>query len=103
MGWLVGGEGAAGEGTRLVAVCQAAQCFPFVGSSPCLASLDTAPHPHAPPPPAELGSVDEGLRQRMLAMFPPAEGAALGTLPSLHAVIVELDGRFITGGLNVSE
>lgn len=63
--------------------------------------------------------MDEGLRQRMLAMFPPtkggepgadADGAAAGTgtnsstaagpgasqLPTLHAVIVELDGKFIT-------
>ncbi|KAL4420694.1 hypothetical protein ABPG75_010350 [Micractinium tetrahymenae] len=67
--------------------------------------------------PAELGAVDEGLRQRMLAMFPPpsAEEAAQGQdggeggaasvtaaqqgtqqLPSLHRVIVELDGKFIT-------
>lgn len=68
---------------------------------------------------AELGSVDEALLQRMLAMFPPppAEEAAGGQeggeggagsgeglrqgdqqLPSLHRVIVELDGKFITGG-----
>lgn len=68
---------------------------------------------------AELGTVDEGLRQRMLAMFPPSAaeeaaegqaggegGAATGTglqqagqqLLSLHRVIVELDGKFITGG-----
>lgn len=63
--------------------------------------------------------MDEGLRQRMLAMFPPpsaddaadgqdgAEGGAASSdgqqqggqqLPSLHRVIVELDGKFITGG-----
>lgn len=59
----------------------------------------------------ELGSVDEGLRRRMLEMFRPAgepaaplsgSAAILGggggqaPLPSLHTVIVELDGRFIT-------
>jgi hypothetical protein len=64
---------------------------------------------------AELGAVDEGLRQRMHAMFPataaPAAPAASGSsgsglaapssggegsLPSLHAVVVQLDGKFIT-------
>ena len=56
--------------------------------------------------------MDEGLRRRMLEMFRPAgepaaplsgSAAILGgggggqaPLPSLHAVIVELDGRFIT-------
>ena len=71
---------------------------------PQLASLPTGPA-------IELGSVDEGLRRRMLEMFRPAgepaaplsgSAAILGSgggqapLPSLHAVIVELDGRFIT-------
>lgn len=63
---------------------------------------------------AELGVVDEGLRQRMHAMFPaaapPQEGATMdsgapassapprsnGPLPSLHAVVVQLDSKFIT-------
>ncbi|KAI3430892.1 hypothetical protein D9Q98_009301 [Chlorella vulgaris] len=65
--------------------------------------------------PGELGAVDEGLRQRMHAMFPataaPAAPAASGSsgsglaapssggegsLPSLHAVVVQLDGKFIS-------
>lgn len=58
---------------------------------------------------AELGAADEGLRQRMHAMFPPAAassepvpqqqpGGSSGSreLPSLHAVVVQLDGKFIT-------
>ena len=57
--------------------------------------------------------MDEALQARMLAIFPPASAAqqqeqqqAAGDgqgggsprrrLPTLHAVIVELDGRFIT-------
>lgn len=50
--------------------------------------------------------MDEGLRQRMLAMFRPAAGGdgdgngdgdgSPAALPSLHRVVVELDGRFIT-------
>lgn len=72
----------------------------IAGCLKVLSHLTTTPCCPPPPCPAELGAVDEGLRQRMHAMF-PAAGSASGDgdqqrLPSLHAVIVELDGRFIT-------
>lgn len=78
----------------------------------CTDACALPPRPHPAPPLAELGAVDEGLRRRMLDMFrpagepvaPPSGSAAIlggggggqAPLPSLHAVIVELDGRFIT-------
>jgi hypothetical protein len=40
-----------------------------------------------------VGGADEALRRKMLAMFPAETD---GAPPSLHDVVVQLDGRFIT-------
>lgn len=88
-------------------------CCPWSSKFGRNASRGLLPPAVGPPSLAELGAVDEGLRQRMLAMFPPPppppptdgepEAGASNEqeqgrqrLPSLHGVIVELDGRFIT-------